>query len=151
MLVHRASVFVCSLLVAGCAGQADVGNDPVLTGRATARWQADYLADGTPIIRNRSVKGPSTPVLNRVALGRRHARSAEDRHVNESIGKPKSSVAGSQPPDTAGKEGILVSHSQRGFETPVKGSDRWKKEEEENAKLDKQLNERLKNAICRRC
>lgn len=150
MLIYRASVFVCSLLVAGCASQANVGNYPLPAGGATARWQADYLADGTPIIRNRSVKGPSTSVLNRVALGRRHARSGEDRHVGESLGKPKSSVAGSQPPDTAGK-GILVSHSQRGFETPVKGSDRWQKEEEENAKLDKQLNERLKNAICRRC
>lgn len=140
--------------MAGCANQADVGNYPVPTSgatAATAHWQADYLADGTPINRSRSAKAPSTSVLNRAAWGRRHAQKAEDRGGVENIGQPKSSAASSQPPEAATKDSVLVSHSQRGFETPVKGSDRWKKEEEENARLDKQLNERLKNAICRRC
>lgn len=36
------------------------------------------------------------------------------------------------------------------FETPVVGSDQWKKEEAEKAKLDRRRNEKL-NSICSKC
>lgn len=154
VFVQRVSGLAFGLLLANCAGQVDISKyplpEPDVSTPAIARLPS-VDADGNLVMSS----GPRKRAAHAAVKtdGARDdvtppAKSQDDLGATALIERH---AVNSRPSDVPLTVHALSSQSDPRFETPVKGSDRWKKEEAENERLDKLLNLRLKNAICSKC
>lgn len=151
------------LLLASCASQGD-----------TSKYLVSQLNETVPAVPSSTADVNPDGTLNEFPVGspsgHDNKHPTRERSRTRSDSSPRLVVQQSRPAATSGTErpairtglrppqpeepvtvGAVSARNQPRFETPVKGSDRWKKEEAENEKLEKQLNERLRNAICTKC
>ena len=146
MIVLRfVGVLASGLLLASCASQIDISKYALLKREGSASpprlARTDINPDGTLV----------KPYPVQAQRGR-VKYAAEELAGGQSDPTPPRIEQRDGPtsldPLTAGASS---GRSQGQFQTPLRGSDRWKKEEAENDRLDKQLNARLQRAICTKC
>lgn len=171
MIVLRCVGSLGFLLLASCAGQLDTSkyalsqtdgsvppvrfsidpNGELVNARPVSR--TDINPDGTLV--------NAYPVASSNGSSKKHTANEMVRIQSDAKPGPVTTSELERPAirtglrsprsDEPATTGALAGRDQPRFETPVKGSVRWEKEEAENEKLEKQLNERLRNSICTKC
>lgn len=152
----RLLLLACGMLLAGCADQD--GMSKYANGRTSSSFTqmagAKVNPDGTLIERY----APSTKIRNHAPKRSVSSRSEYEEKGND--GQGRGSVADGQrraiiargnsdKSDTPAPDSTQLVHAKQAIQTPVIGSDEWKQEEAENARLDRLLDERIKKSICR--
>ena len=149
------------LLLANCAGEFDTGKYALPQREASAASvrfsRTDINPDGTLVnpyptgVPRGSGKKYASKEMNRVQSDVTPTVQQEGPSATSNIGRHAINIrASSQQSDEPTTAGTL-SGSKPQFLMPVIGSDRWKQEETENEKLDKQLDALLRGSICAKC
>lgn len=162
MAAFRPLLLACGLLLAGCADQTGVskfaspiGKPPIWAARSA---EAKVNPDGTVVERS------STSARVRRHASRRDGPNKGDNVEESRDGQGVGSAAegakarrraiiarGSSNGSVPATDTTYFVHAKQGVQTPVIGSDEWQREEAENARLEKLLDDRIKKSICSRC
>lgn len=151
------SSFALGLLLANCAGQVDssksTGSNRGASDLRVRFARADTNPDGTPLHPYGASRGSGGKYVSKEVR-----RSESDATLTSKVDPPigasdterhaiNARLTSPQP-----NESTTVRSSRKPqFLTPVIGTERWKKEEAENEKLEKQLDARLRGSICTGC
>ena len=149
------------LLLAGCAEQIDTSKYVIPKRDAQASFirsaRADTNPDGTPV-HPYPVGTPSYSVGRYLSSETRNpsdstSAAQQDNPRAASDIKRRTIDAGTdaQGLDKTTTPLPVSGRSRQRFETPVIGTERWDKEQEESDRLDRELNARLQGSICRKC
>lgn len=147
------------LLLASCAGQTDTSkyalSKPEASAPSVRFLRAGINPDGTVV--DRAPRSPrkvyASKAIDRSQSGSTPTPTSQPRTDGPSAtSEPLSTNTGlnSREANEVTNDALSIRGKPQ-FLTPVMGSDRWKKEEAENDKLDKQLSARLKGSICTKC
>lgn len=151
VLVHRILGIAFGLMLASCASSVDISKYPI-PDRDTS--PVELMSDQDEVRvkphRHRARRSVAASTRKDEASGHTAIPPKRQQGVSATTGIDRHAIKTGASSESS-SEAAHLSQIQSRFETPLKGSERWKKEEEENERLDRILNDRLRNAICRGC